>query len=97
MRAAVNLVRSTRPGEADAPEVVREFVQWGAGPRASQALVVAAKARAVLHGRTAASVEDVKALARPILRHRVVTNFHAESEGMSAVQVVDALVDRLAV
>lgn len=95
VRAAVSLVRSTRPGEPDAPDVVREFVQWGAGPRASQALVIAAKARAVLHGRTAASVEDVKALARPILRHRVVTNFHAESEGMSPVQVVDALVARI--
>jgi MoxR-like ATPase len=92
MKAAVDLVRRTRPADASAPPVVKEFVQWGAGPRASQALVLAAKARAVLHGRTAASVEDVKALAKPILRHRVVTNFHAESEGMTSVRVVEELV-----
>jgi len=90
--AAVDLARRSRPAEADAPAAVKEFVQWGAGPRASQALVLASKARAVLHGRAAASLEDVKALARPILRHRIVTNFHAESEGMAAVQVVDELV-----
>ncbi len=92
VRAAVDLVRRTRPAEASAPSIVREFVQWGAGPRASQALVLAGKARAVLHGRTAASLEDLKALAKPILRHRIVTNFHAESEGVNAVTVVDELV-----
>jgi MoxR-like ATPase len=92
VRAAVELVRRTRPTEPSAPSVVREFVQWGAGPRASQSLIIASKARAVLMGRTAASIEDVKALARPILRHRVVTNFHAESEGVNAVSVVDQLV-----
>jgi MoxR-like ATPase len=92
VRAAVELVRRTRPGEEGAPSLVKNFVQWGAGPRASQSLVVAAKARAVLHGRTAASVEDVKALARPILRHRIVTNFMAESEGVTPVSIVDALV-----
>ncbi len=94
VRSAVELVRRTRPGEGGS-EVVKEFVQWGAGPRASQALVLASKARAVLHGRTAASVEDVKALARPILRHRVVTNFHAESEGVTSVTVIDKLVEGL--
>ncbi|MFM2153719.1 MAG: hypothetical protein RL199_2154 [Pseudomonadota bacterium] len=92
VRTAVELVRRTRPGEEGAPTLVKNFVQWGAGPRASQSLVVAAKARAVLHGRTAASVEDVKALARPILRHRIVTNFRAESEGVTPVAIVDALV-----
>jgi MoxR-like ATPase len=95
VRAAVDLVRRTRPGEPNAPSIVREFVQWGAGPRASQSLIVAAKARAVLMGRTAASVEDVKALARPILRHRIVTNFHAESEGITSVRVVDQLVGEM--
>jgi MoxR-like ATPase len=92
VKAAVELTRKTRPGEPGAPAIVKEFVQWGAGPRASQSLVIASKARAVLHGRTAASLEDLKALARPILRHRIVTNFHAESEGMNAARVVDALV-----
>jgi len=95
VRAAVELVRRTRPSEEGAPALVRDFVQWGAGPRASQSLVVAAKARAVLHGRTAASVEDLKALARPILRHRIVTNFRAESEGVTPVSIVDALVEGL--
>lgn len=97
VRAAVELVRKTRPNEPGAPEVVREFVQWGAGPRASQYLVLAAKARAVLQGRWAASVDDIKALARPVLRHRVVTNFHAESEGMNSVQVVDRVVETIQV
>jgi MoxR-like ATPase len=95
VKASVELVRRTRPNEAGAPPVVKEFVQWGAGPRASQALVLASKARAVLHGRTVASLEDIKALAKPILRHRIVTNFHAESEGVSAAKVVDALVAEL--
>ncbi len=92
VRTSVELVRRTRPSDATSPAHVREFVQWGAGPRASQSLVLAAKARAVLQGRTAASVEDVKALAKPILRHRVVTNFHAESEGVSSVSVIEQLV-----
>jgi MoxR-like ATPase len=92
VKAAVELTRKTRPGEPGAPAIVKEFVQWGAGPRASQALVVASKARAVLHGRTAASLEDIKALAKPILRHRIVTNFHAESEGVNSAKVVEALV-----
>ncbi len=92
VRAAVELVRRSRPAEASAPTIVREFVQWGAGPRASQSLVLASKARAVLHGRTAASIEDLQALARPIMRHRIVTNFHAESEGVTSVSVVDELV-----
>jgi MoxR-like ATPase len=92
VKAAVTLARKTRPTDPNAPSIVKEFVQWGAGPRASQALVLAAKARAVLHGRTTASLEDVKALARPILRHRIVTNFHAESEGVNTVSIVDKLV-----
>ncbi len=92
VRTSVELVRRTRPSDATSPANVREFVQWGAGPRASQSLILAAKARAVLQGRTAASVEDVKALAKPILRHRVVTNFHAESEGVSSVSVIEQLV-----
>ncbi len=95
VKAAVDLARRTRPGEPGAPAIVKEFVQWGAGPRASQALVLASKARSVLHGRTAASLEDIKALARPILRHRIVTNFHAESEGVNAATVVDALVSEI--
>jgi len=93
VRYAVELVRQTRPKEPGAPEVVRKHVNWGAGPRASQYLVVAAKARAVLQGRFAATVEDVRALALPVLRHRVLPNFAAESEGISSVRIVQQLLE----
>src|SRR5215469_14983181 len=93
VRYAVELVRQTRPKEPGAPEVVRKHVNWGAGPRASQYLVVAAKARAVLQGRFAATVEDVRALALPVLRHRVLPNFAAESEGITSVRIVQQLLE----
>ncbi len=86
---AVSLARRTRPKEGDAPELVRKYVSYGAGPRASQFLIVAAKARAVLHGRFAAEIDDVKAMARPVLVHRVLPNFTAEAEGMDAGRIVD--------
>ena len=91
VRYAVKLVRATRPkGEAgDAPPAfVRDYVAWGAGPRASKDLILGAKARAVLDGRFAASIEDVRALARPTLAHRVVLGFRAEAERISAADVV---------
>jgi MoxR-like ATPase len=91
LRHAVELVRLTRPREAGAPAFVRENVAWGAGPRASQYLVLAAKSRAILDGRVAASVEDVRALARPVLIHRVLTNFRAESENVTSEQIVEQL------
>ena len=95
VKYAVELVRATRPKEAGALEVIRRNVAWGAGPRASQYLVVGAKARAVLAGRFAASVDDVRALARPVLRHRVLPNFTAESEGLTSVKLVDQIVERI--
>ncbi|MEK7704272.1 MAG: MoxR family ATPase [Myxococcota bacterium] len=76
---AVRIVRRTRPSEDGAPTEVREYVTYGAGPRATQHLVLAAKARAILDGRPAVDVSDVRALAKPVLRHRVLTNFHAEA------------------
>ncbi|HZA14019.1 MAG TPA: AAA family ATPase, partial [Myxococcaceae bacterium] len=85
--------RRTRPKELNVPEFIARNVSWGAGPRASQYLVIAAKARAILHGRYAAGVDDVRALARPVLRHRVLPNFHAESEGISSVRLIDQLLD----
>ncbi|WP_199741885.1 MoxR family ATPase, partial [Corallococcus sp. CA047B] len=91
VRYAVELVRHTRPKEAGAPEFVAKNVSWGAGPRASQYLVLAAKARAILNGRFVATVEDVRALARPVLRHRVLPNFTAESEGITSVKLIDQL------
>ena len=90
---AVALVRSTRPKEPNVPEFIQKSVAWGAGPRASQYLVIAAKARAVLNGRYIASVEDVRALARPILCHRVLPSFHAESEGITSTKLVDQLLE----
>jgi MoxR-like ATPase len=90
---AVDLVRRTRPKEPGALSYVTEYVGWGAGPRASQYLVLAAKARAVLDGRFAASVEDVRAVARPVLQHRVLPNFHAESEGVTSTELVRRLIE----
>jgi MoxR-like ATPase len=92
---AVELVRRTRPSEAGAPDFVKAHVSWGAGPRASQYLVLGAKSRAILDGRMAASVEDVKALARNVLVHRVLTNFRAESEGVTSAQIVERLLDKV--
>jgi MoxR-like ATPase len=92
-RYAVRLVDASRPGrQADLP-FVREWVKWGAGLRASQALVLAGKARALLHGRYHVSVGDVQALARPVLRHRVIPNFYAESERISSDQLIDRLLE----
>jgi MoxR-like ATPase len=93
IRHAVDLVRATRPKEPGAPAFVKEFVDWGAGPRASQYLVVGAKARAILDGRMAATVEDVRALAGPVLVHRVITNFRAESDNVRSEDVVRRLLE----
>ncbi|MBZ4375852.1 MoxR family ATPase [Corallococcus interemptor] len=91
VRYAVELVRHTRPKEAGVPDFVAKNVSWGAGPRASQYLVLASKARAILNGRFVATVEDVRALARPVLRHRVLPNFTAESDGITSVKLIDQL------
>ncbi|MDQ3036828.1 MAG: MoxR family ATPase [Myxococcota bacterium] len=90
---AVKLVRLSRPGSPDAPDFVKQFVAFGAGPRASQGLVLGAKARAVLDGRFAAEIEDVRALAAPVLRHRIVASFRAEAEGVRAADLVAKLLD----
>jgi MoxR-like ATPase len=88
---AVQLVRATRPSEPGAQERVKSYVSFGAGPRASQALILAAKARAVLSGRYAAEIDDVRALAQPILRHRLVLSFRAEAEGVRSADVIEGL------
>ncbi len=89
------LVRATRPGDPAAPAEVESYVRWGAGPRAGQALVLCAKARALLHGRFAATREDIAALAAPVMRHRLLLSFAAEAEGKSADDVVAALLARI--
>ena len=91
VQTAVNLVRRTRPEDPTAPDFVKEFVSFGAGPRASQYLVLAGKARALLAGRLTVSAEDIRALAHPILRHRILTNFQAEAQNITS----DDLIDRL--
>jgi len=92
-RYAVRLSDASRPGRPGAPEFVEKWVKWGAGLRASQALVRGAKARALIHGRYHASIKDIQALARPILRHRIVTNFYAESERVNSDTIVDRLLE----
>jgi MoxR-like ATPase len=93
---AARLVRASRPsGDAadQVPEFVRQWVRWGAGPRAGQALLLAGKARAVLHGRPAVSLEDVRAVAPPVLRHRLLVNFEAEADGIDAETIVSRLLE----
>jgi MoxR-like ATPase len=92
---AVQIVRASRPDDPSAPEIVRHYVGFGAGPRASQALILGAKARAVLDGRYAAEVEDVRALVGPIMRHRMVMNFRGEAEGVSPLSALAVIVAEL--
>src|SRR5437763_820024 len=94
-RYAMALTRATRPDTTEAPDFIKEWVSWGAGPRASQFLILGAKARAALHGRGFATTEDIAALAAPVLRHRIVTNFNAEAEGMSSDKIVQKLLTQI--
>ena len=106
IRYAMKFARLTRKGsrvaagtntqkkvETEVPDFVRDYVTWGAGPRASQFLILAAKARAVLHGRYYVSCEDVRSVAPPVLRHRIITNFNAEAEGIKPDDVVRRLTE----
>ena len=93
---AVRLVRATRPRSDDAPQFVKDWVSWGAGPRASQFLILGAKTRAILDGRYTPLIDDVKFVARAVLRHRIVTNFNAEAEGVDPVDIADRLVEHVA-
>jgi MoxR-like ATPase len=90
---AVRLVSRTRPGRGDAPDFVNNYLSYGAGPRASQYLVLGAKALAALEGRLTPDKADVNRVAVPVLRHRIVTNFNAEADSVSAVDVVNRLLD----
>jgi MoxR-like ATPase len=98
IRYAGRLARATRPvlnsgesGEVTAPDFVKKYVSFGAGPRAGQSLILAGKARALLYGRTYVSLDDVKAVALPVLRHRIMTNYHAEAEGITSDSIVNKL------
>ncbi len=90
---AVTLARRTRPEEPEAPDFIREWVRWGAGPRAGQFLILGAKARAALEGRPTPEVEDVRALAHPVMRHRLVRTFRAEADGIGTDRVIDRLLE----
>ena len=93
LRFAAQIVRATRPAEANAGEMIRKYVRWGAGPRAGQALILGAKAHALLAGRFAVSPADILRVARPVLRHRVLPNFAAEAKGVTAEQIIDQLLE----
>ncbi|MEW4526395.1 MoxR family ATPase [Maioricimonas sp. JC845] len=90
---AVDLASASRPGQPGTPEFINEWVSWGAGTRASQFLVLGAKARALLAGRAHVTLDDVRALAHPVLRHRVLVNYRAEAEGVSVENVIDRLLE----
>lgn len=92
---AVQLVTMTRPGTEKSPKFVNEYLSWGAGPRASQYLVLGAKTRALANGRYNVEMEDLKALAVPVLRHRIVANYAAEAENLTSVDIIQKLLDRL--
>ncbi len=93
VKYATRLTRATRPGSDHAPEFIVNFVSWGCGPRAAQYLVLGAKARAVLDGRPNVSCRDVQALAPPVFRHRIFTNFNADAEGVSVEQIIERLLE----
>ncbi|KAA3636142.1 MAG: MoxR family ATPase [Calditrichaeota bacterium] len=90
---AVNLVRASRPAEDDAPEFIKNWVNWGAGPRASQYLILAAKTKAILEGRPTPGPEDVRFAAYPVLRHRIVTSFNAEADGIDSMEIIKRLLE----
>ena len=88
---AVALAQRSRPQNPDALQYVKDYVEWGAGPRASQYLILGAKARTILQGRYAVSIEDIQALAPSVLRHRIVPNFKAQGEGLASVDIINRL------
>jgi MoxR-like ATPase len=92
---ALRLVRQTRLTTGEAPDWMQEWLQWGAGPRASQNLVLGAKARALLQGRFYVAAEDIQAVAHPVLRHRLITSFAAEAEGITTDRVIERLLEQV--
>jgi MoxR-like ATPase len=92
---AVRLARATRPAKGEVPGFITDWVSWGAGPRASQYLILGAKTRAILEGRYAPSCEDVRKVAKPVLRHRIVTNFNAEAEGINTIDITKRLLEEI--
>ncbi|RKY80489.1 AAA family ATPase [candidate division KSB1 bacterium] len=92
---AVKLVRMTRPNFDHSPKFVKDWIAWGAGPRASQYLILGAKTRCILDGRPTPEIEDIRAVAKPVLRHRLVTNFNAEAEGVDTIEIIERLLEKV--
>ena len=92
---AIRLIRASRPSDSSSPDFIKKWVSWGAGPRASQYLILGGKARSLLDGRYAVTCNDVRAIAKPVLQHRIITNFHAEAEGKTSVHIIDQLLDTI--
>ncbi|HRS91550.1 MAG TPA: MoxR family ATPase, partial [Candidatus Marinimicrobia bacterium] len=92
---AVKLVTATRPTNSSAPDFIQKWVEWGAGPRASQYLILGAKANAVLEGRPTPSIQDVIKMAKPVLRHRIIPNFNAEAEGINTDHIIQKLLETI--
>ncbi len=90
---AVKLVSNTRPNNNGAPRYIKDWISWGAGPRASQYLILGAKTRSILDGRPTPEIDDVRIMAKPVLRHRLVTNFNAEADNVSTVEIIDKLLE----
>ncbi len=95
LKLTTNLVASTRPSSKKAPDFIKKWVNWGAGPRASQNLILGGKARAIMNGRYNVSIEDIKAVAFPVLRHRILLNFNAEAEGVTTEDIIHKVLDSI--
>ena len=93
VEAAVTMVHKTRPDNDLATESTKEFITWGAGPRASQNLILASKCRSLMHGRYSPNVEDVRAVAVAVLQHRIILSYKAESKGYSAADIIEMMID----
>lgn len=93
MNYAISFARLTRVTEPKAPDFVKKWVSWGAGPRASQYMILGAKARAILYGRNMATTQDIRAVVHPVLRHRIITNYSAAAEGITPDKIIDQLLD----
>ena len=89
---AVSIVSKTRPVTADSPKIVKDYISWGAGPRASQYLILGAKTNCILEGRYSPDIEDIKKVTQPVLRHRLITNFNAEADGLSVLNIINEIV-----
>jgi MoxR-like ATPase len=90
---AVNIVTRTRPKSGIAPQFIKDWLSWGAGPRASQYLILGAKTRAILEGRHSPDIEDIRSVVGPVLRHRIVPNFNAEADGVTSIQIIEKLLE----